>query len=54
MTAAKARAAAQARKVAEIEDVTWLAPYVLNHRVSAEEASPHEIVASAVQSALGS
>src|SRR5438876_279477 len=52
MTAAKARAAAQGRKTAELEDVTWLAPYVLSHRVSAEETTPHEIVKSAVQSAL--
>jgi MoxR-like ATPase len=53
MTAAKARAAAQGRKTAEAEDVTWLAPYVLSHRVSAEETTPHEIVEAAVQSALG-
>src|SRR5881409_870394 len=39
MTAAKARAAAQGRKTAELEDVTWLAPYVLSHRVSAEETT---------------
>ena len=53
MTAAKARAAAQGRKTVEVEDVTWLAPYVLSHRVSAEETTPREIVARAVQSALG-
>ena len=53
MTAAKARAAAQGRKTVEAEDVTWLAPYVLSHRVSAEETTPREIVARAVQSALG-
>jgi MoxR-like ATPase len=53
MTAAKARAAAQGRKSAEVEDVTWLAPYVLSHRVSAADTTPHEIVASAVQTALG-
>ena len=52
MTAAKARAAAQGRKTAEADDVTWLAPYVLSHRVSAEETAPHEIVAAAVQVAL--
>ena len=52
MTAAKARAAAQGRKTAEADDVTWLAPYVLSHRVSAEETAPHEIVAAAVQLAL--
>ena len=39
-------------KAAEAEDVTWLAPYVLSHRVSAEETSPREIIASAVQTAL--
>src|SRR5437764_7147619 len=44
MTAAKARAAAQGRKTAELEDVTWLAPYVLSHHVSAEHATPREIV----------
>jgi MoxR-like ATPase len=52
MTAAKARAAAQGRKDVDIDDVTWLAPYVLSHRVSAEQASPREIVESAVQTAL--
>jgi len=53
ITAAKARAAAQGRKTAEAEDVTWLAPYVLSHRVSAEDKTPREIVETAVQSALG-
>jgi MoxR-like ATPase len=52
LTAAKARAAAQGRRVAEAEDVTSLAPYVLSHRVSAEDTLPHEIVAASVQSAL--
>jgi MoxR-like ATPase len=52
LTAAKARAAAQGRKTVEAADVTWLAPFVLSHRVSAEEATPQEIVGSAVQSAL--
>jgi MoxR-like ATPase len=52
MTAAKARAAAQGRKDVEVDDVTWLAFYVLGHRVSAEQATPQEIVASAVRSAL--
>src|SRR5204863_10164869 len=53
MTGAKARAAAQGRKAVEAEDVTWLAPYVLSHRVSAEETAPHDIVAFAVERALG-
>jgi len=52
LTAAKARAAAQGRRTAEVEDVTLLAPYVLSHRVSAPEASPREIVDRAVQAAL--
>ncbi len=53
MTAAKARAAAQGRKSVEAEDVTWLAPFVLSHRVSAEEETPpQEIVARAVERAL--
>jgi MoxR-like ATPase len=52
MTAAKARAAAQGRKAVEVDDVTWLAPYVLTHRVSAEETAPAEIIASAVKTAL--
>ena len=54
LTAAKARAAAQGRKTAEADDVTWLAPYVLSHRVSAEEMAPREIVESAVRLALAS
>jgi MoxR-like ATPase len=54
LTAAKARAAAQGRKTVDPEDVTWLAPYVLSHRVSAEETAPREIVAAAVQTALAS
>jgi MoxR-like ATPase len=53
MTGSKARAAAQGRTAVEVEDVTWLAPYVLSHRVSAEETAPREIVATAVQNALG-
>jgi MoxR-like ATPase len=52
MTAAKARAAAQGRTSVEPDDVTWLAPFVLSHRVSAEETTPQEIVARAVERAL--
>src|SRR5262249_27886610 len=52
MTAAKARAAAQGRKSVDVEDVTWLAPFVLSHRVSAEMTSPREIVALSVERAL--
>jgi MoxR-like ATPase len=54
MTAAKARAAAQGRQSVEIDDVTWLAPYVLSHRVSAEGKTPSELVKSAVESGLKS
>src|ERR1700756_1479435 len=53
MTAAKARAAARGRHSVEIEDVTWLAPFVLSHRVSAEDTSPREIVTRAIERALG-
>ena len=52
LTAAKARAAAQGRNAVEIDDVTWLAPFVLSHRVSAEDTAPHDIVARAVDKAL--
>jgi MoxR-like ATPase len=52
LTAAKARAAAQGRKAVDADDVTWLAPYVLSHRVSAEDATPRDIVKSAVQAGL--
>jgi len=52
MTAAKARAAAQGRQSAEVDDVTWLAPFVLGHRVSAEDMMPDEIVEAAVERAL--
>jgi MoxR-like ATPase len=53
LTAAKARAAAQGRQDVDVEDVTWLAPHVLTHRVSADQTSSREIVESAVRSALG-
>jgi MoxR-like ATPase len=53
LTAAKARAAAQGRQDVDAEDVTWLAPHVLTHRVSADQTSSREIVESAVRSALG-
>ena len=53
LTAAKARAAAQGRSSVEIEDVTWLAPFVLSHRVSAEGTTSREIVALAIERALG-
>src|SRR5438067_12615667 len=52
ITAAKARAAAQGRKTVEVDDVTWLAPYVLRHRVSAGEETPDRIVTAAIKHAL--
>jgi len=52
LTAAKARAAAQGRKSVEAHDVTWLAPHVLSHRVSAEQRTPSEIVQRAVEIAV--
>jgi MoxR-like ATPase len=54
MTAAKARAAAQGRKIATADDATWLAPFVLSHRVNSGEAPPREIIERAVQAALKS
>ena len=41
------------RETAEVEDVAWLAPYVLCHRVSAGDVGPTEVVERAVQAALG-
>jgi MoxR-like ATPase len=52
MTAAKAWAATQGRQIVEVDDVTWLAPYVLSHRVSAEDATPNEIIEAALQRAV--
>jgi MoxR-like ATPase len=53
LTAAKARAAAQGRRDVSAEDVTWLAPWVLRHRVFAAEMLPDEVVAEAVRRAAG-
>jgi MoxR-like ATPase len=53
VTAAKARAASLGRRRVEIEDVTWLAPWVLRHRVVAEDKTPDEVVAEAVEATLG-
>jgi MoxR-like ATPase len=50
MTAAKARALASGRTSVEVDDVVWLAPYVLTHRVLCD--TPREIVAAAVQAGL--
>jgi MoxR-like ATPase len=54
LTGAKARAAAQGRKEVQADDVTWLAPFVLTHRVSAEDTAPRDIVAQAIERALAS
>ena len=51
MTAAKARAAASGRRSVTVEDVVFLAPWVLRHRVTAEDRTPDEIIASAVENA---
>ena len=40
VAAAKARAAARGRKKVEVEDVTFLAPYVLNHRMTVADGTP--------------
>jgi MoxR-like ATPase len=53
LTAAKARAAAKGRRAAEIEDVKWLAPYVLSHRLNTEAADARQIVVEAMERALG-
>ena len=52
LTAGKAKAASEGRQSVDAEDVTWLAPFVLSHRVSAEGVTPGEIVETAVQRAL--
>jgi MoxR-like ATPase len=54
MTAAKARAAAQGRQSVDADDVIWLAPFVLTHRVSAEGMTPRELVEQAVEKAVAS
>jgi MoxR-like ATPase len=51
VTAAKARAAASGRRGVTIEDVVFLAPWVLRHRVTAEDRTPDEIIASAIENA---
>ena len=55
MTAGKARAASMGRHTVDLEDVTWLAPWVLSHRiVSGDERTPEEIIAEAVAKTLDS
>ena len=51
VTAGKARAAASGRRSVTVEDVVALAPWVLRHRVTAEDRTPDEIIAAAVEQA---
>jgi MoxR-like ATPase len=50
MTAAKARACASGRTSVELDDVAWLAPHVLVHRIRADAA--REVVAEAIRAGL--
>jgi MoxR-like ATPase len=50
MTAAKARACASGRESVDIDDVAWLAPHVLVHRIRAD--APREVVAVAIRAGL--
>jgi len=54
MTAAKARAASQGRHSVELEDVTWLAPWVLSHRIVVEDRTAEDVIAEAVKKAVSS
>jgi MoxR-like ATPase len=54
LTAGKARAASQGRLSVELEDVTWLAPWVLSHRIVADDRTPEDIIAEAVEKTLNS
>jgi MoxR-like ATPase len=53
LTAAKARTAAQGRETVELDDVVWLAPWVLSHRILSADKRPEEIVRNAVETVLG-
>src|SRR6476469_6386543 len=53
LTAAKARTAALGRTTVELDDVVWLAPYVLSHRILSRDRRPEEIVRNAVETVLG-
>jgi MoxR-like ATPase len=50
MTAAKARACASGRTSVELDDVAWLAPHVLGHRIRTD--APREVVAEAIRAGL--
>ena len=47
MTATKARALASGRRTVELEDVVWLAPYVLAHRVEGGDADA--VISAAIE-----
>jgi MoxR-like ATPase len=51
VTASKARALASGRRTVEIEDIARLAPYVLGHRIRAE--NPAEVAAEAIRVGVG-
>ena len=51
VTASKARALASGRRAVEVEDVARLAPYVLGHRIRAE--NPAEVAAEAIRAGIG-
>jgi MoxR-like ATPase len=51
MTAGKARAIATGRRVVDVDDVIWLAPYVLGHRLRCED--PQSIIKEAVRVTTG-
>src|SRR2546423_5671218 len=51
VTASKAGALASGRRAVEVEDVARLAPYVLGHRIRAE--NPAEVAAEAIRVGLG-
>jgi MoxR-like ATPase len=54
LAASKARAAILGRTEVALEDVTWLAPHVLGHRVLSDEAPGAEVVNAVVESVLRS
>jgi len=51
VTASKARALASGRRAVEVEDIARLAPYVLGHRIHAE--NPAEVAAEAIRVDVG-
>jgi MoxR-like ATPase len=49
LAACKARAASLGRHSVELQDVVFLAPWVLSHRIVSEDRTPEEIIAEAVE-----